>query len=251
MYFLHAHLPVGLYNLCKLWPNFLMEQTSSEVLTWHRSIFWKHHFNVSFNICQGVSMSWKTGQGMHRHTFLWWWGHFTKSRHNENVSALLSHSFLGDVVNMLWWICGYVFYVPSADLMWGLQAACLKSTGKCRGTVCVTQSHKVPKRKKYRHLVHSGTMGNKTRHGTEPFLVHQDTTGRDYEAAESSQTGSQWVHLWLVAPHDFCSSWLHAGADWWPCSVLASTSEAQPLCVVLASTRKELGNGVLHWCQEQ
>lgn len=41
-----------------------MEQTSFEMLTWHRSIFWKHHSNVSFNICQGASMSWKPGQGI-------------------------------------------------------------------------------------------------------------------------------------------------------------------------------------------
>lgn len=77
-------------------------------------------------------------------------------------------------------------------------------------------------------------MGTKTlsRHGTEPFLAHQDTKGRENKDAESSQTGSPRLCLWHVALRDF--NW-KAGAYWCTRSVLALTSEKQPHCVDLWS----------------
>lgn len=63
--FLAVHLPVTFGIPCP--KVFLMEQG----FFWGRwlgteAFFGKHHFCVSFNICQGVSLSWKPGQRMRR-----------------------------------------------------------------------------------------------------------------------------------------------------------------------------------------
>lgn len=65
---LHVCRPV---SLCKLWQT-LPKSFNGADFFWGADLAQKHfpqknHF-VSFNICQGVSMSWKPGRGMHRHT---------------------------------------------------------------------------------------------------------------------------------------------------------------------------------------
>lgn len=73
IFLLYVHLSVGLYNLWQALPQLFNGANyfwGADLAQKH--FLKKHHFNVSFNICQGASMSWKPGQGMHRHAFLWW-----------------------------------------------------------------------------------------------------------------------------------------------------------------------------------